>query len=115
MRLGDPHNRKAYASGGVDIAGSDFDRAIIEKRMLTHFGYGRVKYHPEIMDMVHAVSDWMALPNSVPHQQKHSGESHPCRCGSCPNQSITSLIYNDLAFTFYNAWKQARSPLSDER
>jgi hypothetical chaperone protein len=36
MRLGDK-NRKVYASGGVDIAGSDFDRTIIEKRMLPHF------------------------------------------------------------------------------
>ena len=41
MRLGDPHRREVYASGGVDIAGSDFDRAIIEKRMLPHFGYGQ--------------------------------------------------------------------------
>ncbi|HEX5838209.1 MAG TPA: Hsp70 family protein, partial [Anaerolineales bacterium] len=62
MRLGDEKNRKVYASGGVDIAGSDFDRTIIEKRMLSHFGYGQVKYHPEILEMVHAVSDWMALP-----------------------------------------------------
>jgi hypothetical chaperone protein len=62
MRLGDPHTRKVYASGGVDIAGSDFDRAIIEKRMLPHFGLGRVKHHPEILEMIHAIPDWMALP-----------------------------------------------------
>jgi len=49
MRLGDPHGRQVYASGGVDIAGSDFDRAIIEKRMLSHFGLGRVSHQPEIL------------------------------------------------------------------
>src|SRR5215207_9537587 len=62
MRLGEPNTRQVYASGGVDIAGSDFDRAIIEKRMLQHFGYGHVKHHPEIMEMVQAIPDWMALP-----------------------------------------------------
>ncbi len=41
MRLGG-NQRKVYANGGVDIAGSDFARAIIEKRMLAHFGLGRV-------------------------------------------------------------------------
>ena len=40
MRLGDPKHRKVYASGGISIAGSDFDRAIIQKRMLAHFGKG---------------------------------------------------------------------------
>ena len=40
MRLGDPHHRNVYASGGISIAGSDFDRAIIQKRMLPHFGKG---------------------------------------------------------------------------
>ncbi|HKY56391.1 MAG TPA: Hsp70 family protein, partial [Anaerolineales bacterium] len=55
MRLGEEKSREVYASGGVDIAGSDFDRTIIEKRMLPHFGYGRVKHHPEIMDMIHAI------------------------------------------------------------
>src|SRR6185369_11532872 len=55
MRLGDPHKRKVYASGGVDIAGSDFDGAIIEKRMLSHFGFGRVNHQPEIMDLIHAI------------------------------------------------------------
>ena len=62
MRLGDPDRRELYASGGVDIAGSDFDRSIIEKRMLSHFGLGHGKLHPEIMDMIQAVPDWMALP-----------------------------------------------------
>src|SRR5215207_7432355 len=65
MRLGDeksPRKREVYASGGVDIAGSDFDRTIIEKRMLPHFGYGKVKHHPEILEMIHAIPDWMALP-----------------------------------------------------
>jgi hypothetical chaperone protein len=61
MRLGDKRTR-VYANGGVDIAGSDFDRTIIEKRMLPYFGHGQVKHNPEILEMIHAVPDWMALP-----------------------------------------------------
>ena len=42
IRLGDPHHRTVYASGGISVAGSDFDRAIIQQRMLSHFGKGLV-------------------------------------------------------------------------
>ncbi len=80
MRLGDPHKREVYASGGVDIAGSDFDRAIIEKRMLSHFGYGRVKHHPGDPgnDPRHPRLDG-APRTGYAHQQKHPGESHSGR------------------------------------
>jgi hypothetical protein len=41
--------------------------AIIEKRMLPHFGKGQVEDNLEILDLVEAVSDWMVLPElSVP-------------------------------------------------
>ena len=115
MRLGDPHNRKVYASGGVDIAGSDFDRSIIEKRMLSHFGYGRVKHHPEIMEMVHAIPDWMALPGlgtpinrNIIEKAIHSG-TVPVRL-----KALEGLIYNDLAFTFYNRVEAGKIALSNE-
>ena len=115
MRLGDPHKRKVYASGGVDIAGSDFDRAIIEKRMLSHFGYGRVKHHPEIMEMIHAIPDWMALPElgtpinrNILEKAIHSGIA-PVRL-----KALEGLIYNDLAFTFYNRVEAGKIALSSD-
>ncbi|MGE5642736.1 MAG: Hsp70 family protein [Byssovorax cruenta] len=115
MRLGDPRNRKVYASGGVDIAGSDFDRAIIEKRMLSYFGYGQVKHQPEIMDMIHAIPDWMALPYLGTPINKNILEK-AIRGGISPIQmkALQALIYNDLAFTFYNRVEAGKITLSNE-
>ncbi|HEX6271097.1 MAG TPA: Hsp70 family protein [Anaerolineales bacterium] len=115
MRLGDPNKREVYASGGVDIAGSDFDRTIIEKRMLSHFGYGRVKHHPEIMEMIHAIPDWMALPElgtpinkNILDKAIHGGVA-PVRL-----KALQGLIYNDLAFTFYNRVEAGKIALSSD-
>ncbi|HEX5839204.1 MAG TPA: Hsp70 family protein [Anaerolineales bacterium] len=115
MRLGDPKKRTVYASGGVDIAGSDFDRAIIEKRMLSHFGYGSVKYHPEIMEMIQAIPDWMALPYLGTPINKNILEK-AIQAGIAPIQmkALLGLIYNDLAFTFYNRVEAGKIALSSD-
>jgi hypothetical chaperone protein len=115
MRLGDPRKRKVYASGGVDIAGSDFDRAIIEKRMLSHFGYGQVKHHPEIMDMVHAIPDWMALPElGTPINRNILEKAIQAGIAPVRLKALEALIYNDLAFTFYNRVEAGKIALSNE-
>ena len=118
MRLGNPHNprkREVYASGGVDIAGSDFDRTIIEKRMLNHFGLAQVKHQPEILEIVHAIPDWMALPElgtpinrNILEKAIHSGIT-PVRL-----KALEGLIYNDLAFTFYNRVEAGKIALSSD-
>ncbi len=115
MRLGDPRNRKVYASGGVDIAGSDFDRSIIEKRMLTHFGLGQVRHHPEILEMIQAIPDWMALPELGTPINKNVLEK-AIQAGIAPVQvkALQGLIYNDLAFTFYNRVEAGKIALSNE-
>jgi hypothetical chaperone protein len=115
MRLGDPKQRKVYASGGVDIAGSDFDRAIIEKRMLSHFGYGRVKHYPEIMEMIYAIPDWMALPELGTPINKNILDK-AIQAGMAPIQlkALEGLIYNDLAFTFYNRVEAGKIALSND-
>ena len=115
MRLGDPHGRQVYASGGVDIAGSDFDRAIIEKRMLSHFGLGRVSHQPEILELIHSVPDWMALPELATPQNR-SILDKAIRAGLAPVRlkALQDLIYNDLAFTFYNRVEAAKIALSSE-
>ncbi len=114
MRLGDPSKRTVYASGGVDIAGSDFDRAIIEKRMLSHFGDGRVKHHPEIMDMIHAIPDWMALPYlGTPINKNILGKAIQAGISPVQMKALQGLIYNDLAFTFYNRVEAGKIALSN--
>ncbi len=115
MRLGDPGRREVYASGGVDIAGGDFDRAIIEKRMLPHFGHGQVELHPEIMEMVNAVPDWMALPElGTPQNRNTLEKAIQARVAPVRLKALESLIYNDLAFTFYNRVESAKIALSSE-
>jgi hypothetical chaperone protein len=113
MRLGDPRQRVVYASGGVDIAGGDFDRTIIEVRMLPHFGHGHADLHPEIMEMIHAVPDWMALPELGTPQNRNTLEK-AIQAGVAPVRlkALESLIYNDLAFTFYNRVEAAKIALS---
>ncbi len=114
MRLGGGQ-REVYANGGVDIAGSDFDRAIIEKRMLVHFGLGRVSHQPEILEMIQAVPDWMALPDLGTPINRNILEK-AIRAGTAPVQlkALQSLIYHDLAFTFYNRVEAAKIALSSE-
>jgi hypothetical chaperone protein len=113
-RLGGGEPR-VYASGGVDIAGSDFDRAIIEKRMLSHFGLGSVGHQPEILEMIQAVPDWMALPDLATPQNRNTLDK-AIRAGLAPVRlkALQALIYNDLAFTFYNRVEAAKIALSSE-
>ncbi|HET9905300.1 MAG TPA: Hsp70 family protein [Anaerolineales bacterium] len=115
MRLGDEKSRQVFASGGVDIAGSDFDRTIIEKRMLPHFGYGKVKHHPEIMDMIHAIPDWMALPElGTPINKNILDKAIQAKIAPVRLKALEGLIYNDLAFTFYNRVEAGKIALSND-
>jgi hypothetical chaperone protein len=114
MRLGDPKKREVYASGGIGIAGSDFDRAIIENRMLPHFGMGKGHFSPEIMELIKSVADWMALPELSTPQARLTLESAVLR-GQAPVQlkALQSLIFNDLSFSFYNAVEKGKITLSN--
>ena len=115
MRLGDPHHRKVYASGGIDIAGSDFDRAIIQKRLLSHFGLDEASYQPEILELIRAVPDWIALPElSTPLNRQNL--ENAIRRGFAPVRlkTLQSLIFNDLAFSFYNQVETAKITLSNQ-
>jgi hypothetical chaperone protein len=115
MRLGDPRQRQVYASGGVDIAGSDFDRTIIEKRMLSHFGLGQVRHHPEILEMIHAIPDWMALPElGTPINRNILDKAIQAGLAPIQVQALRGLIYNDLAFTFYNRVEAGKIALSGD-
>ena len=115
MRLGERGGRKVLASGGVDIAGSDFDRSIIRKRMLEHFGQGQISHQPGILELIEAIPDWMALPELATPQNRHVLEK-AIRAGLSPVRlkALQALIYNDLAFTFYNRVEAAKIALSEQ-
>lgn len=114
MRLGDKH-RQVYANGGIGIAGSDFDRAIIETRLLPHFGWGQVHHPAEIVELIEAVPDWMTLPELSTPQVKYSLE-HAILGGVAPARlnTLKALIFNDLAFNFYNQVETAKIALSTQ-
>jgi hypothetical chaperone protein len=115
MRLGDPRHRQVYASGGIGIAGSDFDRAIIQKRLLTHFGKGKIDLNPDVLELVNTVADWIALPELSTPQARHKLEQ-AIKAGEAPARlkSLESLIFNDLAFSFYNRVEAAKIDLSSQ-
>jgi hypothetical chaperone protein len=113
MRLGDPHHRTVYANGGISIAGSDFDRAIIQKRMLQHFGKGLVQHEPEILNLINTIPDWAALPElSTPRVRTELERA--IQAGQAPVRlkALESLIFNDLAFSFYNMVEATKITLS---
>ncbi len=115
MRLGDPLNRRIFANGGIDIAGSDFDQAIIRNRLLSHFGKGKVDHRHDLLELINAVSDWMVLPElSVPKARLKLEQA--IRAGEAPVQlkALESLIFNDLAFSFYNAVERGKIELSNQ-
>jgi hypothetical chaperone protein len=115
MRLGDPSNRKVFANNGIGIAGSDFDRAIIDKRLIPHFGKGQADLDPDLHELVHAVSDWVALPELSTPPTKFKLE-RAIREGIAPARlkSLETLIFNDFAFSFYNSVEGAKILLSSQ-
>jgi hypothetical chaperone protein len=115
MRLGDPKRREVYTSGGISIAGSDFDRAIIQKRMLVHFGQGLVQSDPDILKLIRTVPDWAALPELSTPRAKAELEG-AIQSGVAPVRlkALESLIFNDLAFSFYNMVEATKIALSSQ-
>ena len=115
MRLGDPHHRKVYSNGGIGIAGSDFDRTIIQTRLLPQFGAGRVGNNPEIQELINTVADWIALPELSTPQARYTLEK-AIQDGNAPVslKMLESLIFNDLAFSFYYAVEGAKIALSNQ-
>lgn len=115
MRLGDPRQHPVFASGGIGIAGSDFDRAIIQKRMLPHFGQGVVQHQPELQELIQVVPDWTALPELSTPQNRYNLDA-AIQNGIAPSRlrTLKALIFNDLAFSFYNQVEAAKIALSDQ-
>ncbi|MBC8508078.1 MAG: Hsp70 family protein [Anaerolineales bacterium] len=117
MRLGDAVKRRVYANGGIDIAGADFDRAIIENRLLHHFGdgEGQIRHMPEISELIETIPDWMALPDlSTPMINITLEKAIQRGIAPVRLKTLQSLIFNDLAFPFYNQVETAKMALSEQ-
>jgi hypothetical chaperone protein len=115
MRLGDKDQRQVYASGGIDIAGSDFDRAIIEKRLLPYFGLGKTLHQPDILELIETVPDWLALPElSTPIIRRRLEEAIEHGLATFELKNLHTLIFDDLAFSFYNHVEEAKIALSNK-
>ena len=83
--------------------------------MLPHFGYGQVKHNPEILEMIHAVPDWMALPElGTPINRNILEKAIHAKIAPVRLKALEGLIYNDLAFTFYNRVEAGKIALSKE-
>jgi len=114
MRLGDARNRRVYASDGIGLAGSDFDQAIIEKRLLPHFGKGVAGLEPDLVELIRSVADWSTLPDwSTPHIQAMLDRAIQKGIAPAKLQSLKALVFNDLAFSFYDAVERGKIALSD--
>ena len=115
LRLGDPSRRVVYASGGIGIAGSDFDQAIIQQRLLSHFGLEQVGHSPELLELVRAVPDWAALPELSTPMIRNTLEQAILK-GIAPVQlkTLQALIFNNLAFSFYNTVEAGKIALSSQ-
>jgi hypothetical chaperone protein len=115
MRLGETGARQVYANGGIDIAGADFDRAIIERRLLHHFGQGQIQHMPEISELIDTVPDWMALPDlSTPVIKNTLDKAIQRGVAPVRLKTLQALIFNDLAFPFYNQVEMAKMDLSEQ-
>lgn len=108
-----PGELEPLASGGLDLAGSDFDRLIIDRRMLRFFGQGQFDAHPDLRDILSAVEDWMALPEKATPQNRHRLQQ-AAAAGLAPLEvlRLEALIFNDLAFSFYRMVEQTKIDLS---
>ena len=115
LRLGETGGRHIYASGGVDIAGTDFDRVIIEKRLLHHFGQGMLQYMPDLQELIETVPDWIALPElSTPVIRNQLDKAIQGGIAPVQLKTLSSLIFDDLAFSFYNQVEAAKISLSEQ-
>jgi len=87
----------------------------VEKRLLPHFGWGKVHHRPEITDLIEAVPDWAALPDlSTPIARRNLEKAIMAKIAPTQLKNLQSLIFDDLAFEFYNRVETAKIALSSQ-
>ena len=115
MRLGDPKNRKIYATGGIGIAGSDFDQVIIQKYLLDHFGKGKFPDDPALEELIDSLTDWQIIPElSTPQIRGQLNRAMREKDFPVRLKALEAIIYNDLAFSLFNKVEAAKIELSSQ-
>ena len=118
VRVGEPGRRHVYATGGLGIAGDDFDRRIIEGVMLDHFGRGSTWSDQGIPFPAYytdALTDWQALSElNRPETLRFLRQAQ--RTSSHPDQlrALESLLVNNYAICLIDEVEKAKILLSTE-
>jgi hypothetical chaperone protein len=119
MRIGEPGQRRVFATGGVGIAGDVFDRRIIQELLLEHFGRGSTwggDDAPFPRRYTDALVNWQTIPELNRPETLHflrlaqiTG-NHPARV-----QALESLLVNNHAIRLIDEVERAKIELSTER
>ena len=119
MRIGEPGQRRVFASGGVDIAGDAFDQRIIQALLLDHFGRGSTwgdDGAPFPSQYTDGLVHWQTIPELNRPETLHflqlaqiSG-SHPARV-----RALESLLANNHAARLIDEVERAKIALSSAR
>jgi hypothetical chaperone protein len=116
MRVGDPTERRVFASGGVGVAGDTFDQRIIQWRVLDHFGRGSTwgeDAKPFPNQYTDALIHWQALPELLQPETLHflreaqTTSSHPKQV-----KAFESLLINNYGIRLYDQVERAKIALS---
>jgi len=119
MRVGEPGQRRVFATGGVDIAGDAFDRRIIEGLMLEHFGRGTTWGQDEApfpRQYTDALAHWQTMAELNRPETLHflrlaqATGSHPSRV-----RALESLLVNNHAIRLIDQVERAKVALSTAR
>jgi len=119
MRIGQPGQRQIFGAGGLDIAGDAFDRRIIERLLLDHFGRGSTwgeDDEPFPRQYTDALVDWQTIPDLLKPETLHFLKRAQ-RTSSHPEQvkALESLLINNYAIRLIDQVEQAKIALSDAR
>jgi hypothetical chaperone protein len=116
MRVGDPHHREVFATGGVGIAGDYFDQRVIESLLLDHFGRGTTWGEENLAfptQYTDALVNWQTIPELNRPETLHFLQlaqlmgSHPARV-----QALESLLVNNYAIRLIDEVERAKTSLS---
>ncbi len=117
MRVGPGGERQVLATGGIDVAGDTFDRAIVRHRLLDHFGRGVLlgeRQLPLPAHLTESLSHWQEIPRlSQPETLNVLAEAqlsadHPSRL-----RAFESLVVNNYGFALFDAVEGAKRRLSE--
>jgi hypothetical chaperone protein len=118
MRVGDSRERRIFATGGVGIAGDAFDRRIIERLLLDHFGRGTTWGEddaPFPNQYTDSLVHWQTIPElNRPDALRFLAltqvtGSHPSRV-----RALESLLVNNYAIHMIDEVERAKIALSSD-